>query len=59
MAEKLDPKETVSFEEVLMSNVYTQEALINLLEKKGIITKAELLEEIKRLEDRQKRLKVR
>ena len=55
MAEKLDPKETVSFEELLMSNVYTQEALINLLEKKGIITKAELLEEIKRLRDRQKR----
>jgi hypothetical protein len=49
MAEKLDPKETVSFEELLMSNVYTQEALINLLEKKGVLTKAELLEEIKRL----------
>jgi hypothetical protein len=32
MAERLDPKETVSFEELLMSNVYTQEALINLLE---------------------------
>ncbi len=43
MAEKLNQKETVSFEELLMSNVYTQEALINLLEKKGIITKAELL----------------
>ena len=48
MAEKLDQKEVASFEEVLMSNVYTQEALINLLEK-GIITKAELLEEIKKL----------
>jgi hypothetical protein len=32
-----------------MSNVYTQEALITLLEKKGIISKKELLEEIKRL----------
>jgi len=49
MAEKLDPKEAVSFEELLMSNVYTQEALINLLEKKGVLTKGELLEEIKRL----------
>jgi len=28
MAEKLNPKEIVSFEEVLLSNVYTQEALI-------------------------------
>jgi len=27
MAEKLDPKETVTLEELLMSNVYTQEAL--------------------------------
>jgi hypothetical protein len=49
MANKLDPKEVVDYKELLMSNVYEQEALINLLEKKGIITKAELLEEIKDL----------
>ncbi len=49
MGERLDSKEAVSFEEVLMSNIFTQEALVNLLEKKGLITKAELLEEIKRL----------
>lgn len=49
MAKKLEQKETVTFEELLMSNVYTQEALINLLQKKGVLTKAELLEEIKRL----------
>ncbi len=47
MAEKLNPKEVVQFKELLLSNVYEQEALINLLEKKEIITKAELLEEIK------------
>lgn len=52
MAEKLDPKQVVSFEELLMSNVYTQETLVNLLEKKGIITKGELLEEIRRLKNR-------
>jgi hypothetical protein len=46
---KLNPKEAKTFEELLISNVYTQEALINLLEKKGIINKKELLEEIKRL----------
>jgi hypothetical protein len=46
MAEKLDPKEVVDFKELLLSNIYEQEALVNLLEKKGIITKAELLEEI-------------
>jgi len=49
MAEKLDPKETVTLEELVLSNVYTQEALINLLEKKGVISKEELIEEIKRL----------
>ncbi len=54
MAKHLDPKETVSFEDLLTSNMYTQEAVINLLEQKGIITKRELLEEIKRLRDKQK-----
>ena len=52
MAKKLDQKEIVSFEEVLKSNLMEQEALINLLEKKGIIKKAELLKEIKKLRDR-------
>ncbi len=37
MAEKFDPKETVSFEELLMSEVLTMEALINLLEREGLI----------------------
>ena len=55
MAEKLDQKEIASFEEVLMSNIYTQEALINLLEAKGIINKSELLDEIKRLRKAQKK----
>ena len=45
--------ETVSFEELFMSEVYTQEALINLLEKKGLIDRKELLEEIKRLRSKQ------
>jgi hypothetical protein len=42
-----------------MRNVYTQEALINLLDKKGIITKAEMFEEIRTLRDRQNKIKVR
>lgn len=46
MATQLDPKELVSFKEALMSEVITSEALINLLERKGIITKQELLDEI-------------
>lgn len=50
MAKELDPKELVSFKELLLSNVYTQEALMNLLEKKGLLTKKEVLEEIKRIQ---------
>jgi hypothetical protein len=41
MAEKLDPKEIVSFEELLMYEVIQSDALINLLDRKGIITKTE------------------
>lgn len=47
MAEKLDQKELVSFKELLMSEVIQSEALINILERKGIISKQELLEEMK------------
>ena len=51
MAEKLDPKkELVSSEELLMSEVIQSEAIINLLDKKGIISKQELLEEMKRVQ---------
>ena len=50
MAEKLDPKELVSFKELLMSETITSEALINLLDRKGIISKQELLEEMKRVQ---------
>jgi glycyl-tRNA synthetase alpha subunit len=50
MAEKLDPKEIVDFKELLMSEVIHSEALINILDKRGVISKKELLEEIKRVQ---------
>jgi hypothetical protein len=34
MAEKLDQKEIVTNDELAVSNMYVQEALLNLLEKK-------------------------
>jgi hypothetical protein len=46
MADKLDQKETATFEEILMSNVYAQEAVINVLERKGLLSRKEVLEEI-------------
>ena len=59
MAEELDPKETASFEELLKSNIFTQEALVNLLEKKGIINKAELLEEMRKLKGQKRRFRMK
>ena len=50
MTEKLDPKQLVDFKELLMSEVIQSEALINLLDKKSIISKQELLEEMKRVQ---------
>lgn len=44
MAKPLDPKQVVSFEELLMSQVVQQEALTRLLVEKGIFTKEEFLE---------------
>ena len=44
MAIPLDPKQMVSSEELLMSQVIQQEALIKLLLEKRIFTKEEFLE---------------
>ncbi len=44
MATPVDPKQIVSFEELLMSQVIQQEALTRLLIEKGIFSKEEFLE---------------
>jgi 2-phospho-L-lactate guanylyltransferase (CobY/MobA/RfbA family) len=49
VAEILDKKELTDFKEVMLSEVIQLEALTNLLDKKGIICKQELLEEMKRV----------
>ena len=47
MATPLDPKQVVSFEELLMSQVVQQETLTRLLVEKGILTKEEFLKIVK------------
>ena len=44
MATALDPKQIVLNDELLMSQVISQEAIIRLLVAKGIFTKDEFLE---------------
>ena len=39
-------RETVSLEQLVLSNVYQQEAIINVLERKGILTRKEVLDEL-------------
>ena len=50
MAKKLDQKQIVDFKELLMSEVIQSESLINLLDKKGLVSKQELLKEMKRVQ---------
>lgn len=50
MAKKLEPKQPVDLREVIISEIIQSEALVNLLERKGIITKEEFREEIKKVQ---------
>ncbi len=47
MSIPLDPKQIVSFEELLMSQVVQQEALTRLLVENGIFTEEEFLEMVR------------
>ncbi len=47
MAEKLDPHQVATFEELLRACLYEQEALRRMLVLKGFVSNEEILEEIK------------
>ncbi len=49
MAERLEQRETVKVEELVLAQAYEIAALVELLEEKGIITRAEMLDRIGRL----------
>jgi hypothetical protein len=59
MATPLDPKQLVSFEELLMSQVVSQDALIRLLIEKGILTREEFLEMVKQVDHERKRKEIK
>jgi hypothetical protein len=50
MAQKLDDKEVVSFEELLMANVIQMDAISQLLIEKGIITEQEFFSKLKQVQ---------
>jgi hypothetical protein len=53
MGNTLDPKETATFEEVLVATVFQQEAVLNILERKGLLSRAEVMQEIIELKKKQ------
>ncbi len=52
MANQLPTNETVTLEELALSNSFEIAALVSILEKKGILTSAEVIEEIKTLQQK-------
>ena len=51
MAEALDPKELTNLREVVMWLIWSEEALVALLEEKGVVTRAEVIAKIKELQE--------
>ncbi len=53
MPEKVDPKEIVTLEELAVTNMWETSALVVVLERKGILTKQEVLAMIQELRQRE------
>ena len=51
MATQLPKEETITMEEIVISQSYEMLALITVLEKKGILSRGEIIEVIKELRD--------
>jgi len=49
MAKILDGRQTVPLEEVVLAQAYQLEVVANVLERRGVLTKSEVLAEIKTL----------
>ena len=53
MAEPLDPKDPVTLDELALSNMWETSALVEVLERKGILTKQEVLDMVQELRQRE------
>ena len=51
MTDKSESNEFMSYEEALISQVFTLDALVNVLERKGLISRQEIIKEIKEIEE--------
>ncbi len=53
MAESLDPNDLVTLDELALSSMWETSALVELLERKGILTKHDVLAMIQELRQRE------
>ncbi len=53
MGNKIDKKETTTFEEALIATIFQQEAVLNILERKGLLTRQEVMQELLELKKKQ------
>lgn len=51
MPETLTDNQTVALEEAVINNTYEIAAIFNLLERKGLITRSELTDEVNRIKE--------
>ena len=58
MSKSKNDNETVNLEELVISNVYSIEAIVQLLIDKGLLTQEEILTKIKEIQIKNKRAKV-
>jgi len=52
MTKQLDPEQFEDIKEMMVYEVVLSEALVNRLDRKGIVRKAEILEEIKKIKSK-------
>ena len=52
MSKPLDPEQFEDIKEMMVYEVVLSEALVNLLDRKGIVKKVELLDEIKKIKSK-------
>jgi hypothetical protein len=50
MGKMLDRRQTVPLADAVLAQAFQLEALMNVLEKRGVVSKAEVLDEIKALQ---------
>ncbi len=55
MAEPLDPNDLVTLEELAITNMWETSALVELLERKGVLTRQEVLDMTQELRQREPR----